>query len=1062
MSSNSFQKNDDDSKRLDDSDPEESKPRVYKKPVAWLLGKQLIASLKGTLLYTAFGSKLDARDWMHAEEYPGADQAHANNTWQEYADKSWPESGTDYWKNKGEFWFDYISDTGDGMRATYSIAYLCYSNLWLEESLKKWQGNFKALPDKVGFMVRPRLPSEKLPKYGNAELNREQVDSDNQTELPRGAFLLVGGDTTYHLSDYDGLHTRFQTPFNWAFKDAEQDERLWKRDGVDWEQLRRPLFGIPGNHDYYDQLDGFRRQFRKPIKKDKEPPPGRELEGPQLMVNGFVRLQQASYIALRLPFDWLLWGLDTELGKVDERQRDFFRKINFQNGLNIEGQNEVSVKERVTPDKLIVATCAPTTVFGKYADRDDEKSAKAFFQLGLPRPFLNPEEVRKRREEKEAEAKKKQHLDPKGEHKPDEEEDPELKEHQCRLDISGDIHHYARYWGKRSGKNPRGRQAKNADFPQSERYASVVSGLGGAFHHPSTTYADQIREQVLYPSVDKSRSEIARRIFKPWKILFGGGVGVIGFLLAFLFYFAATVATSSRQAIDNLPPLTTLGITKETVIQSTVPKEIPKDVKRNPLTPWYWIFGATWVPENHDNRFIHFWGKDALRAPLDYWFGSALSIASLALIFLAFWPSKRIYKKYRKYEEVAKKARPKPGKDDEEEQGIAMASVKPTATERLVGTLQNTEDVASLAWYKGLMRQFLLLMLPLVGLSALMFLGGIFTLQPFKVFLTPFGNSLMMMLALVWATAAIVFSVRYSDWLSQLISKFPLKLRHRLLVWIPPIVGVLGVLCGFYIYGHNNTASDTLVDILVTLMAAAVFIGLTVLSAKKFGEVMKGQPVRWAYGTLGTVLGIFHALLQIIVPFLLVRKGTALTWLMAAGLIIAMQLFGYWLMKNNYRTILLGAWLFFGLAMLLLPYFTLYLSDELRGLWAFPSLESFQANSGYQLFRPDDTSLQETNLPWKLLGCGIAGFVGLLMSCIWLNWYLAVALLFHGHNNEAGGAGRIENFKQFIRFRLTEDDLTGFVIAVDKPQKDGFRLRPRIIDVIHLKRKTEKRNAEVT
>jgi hypothetical protein len=26
----------------------------------------------------------------------------------------------------------------------------------------------------------------------------------------------------------------------------------------------RPIFGIPGNHDYYDMLDGFRRQFREP------------------------------------------------------------------------------------------------------------------------------------------------------------------------------------------------------------------------------------------------------------------------------------------------------------------------------------------------------------------------------------------------------------------------------------------------------------------------------------------------------------------------------------------------------------------------------------------------------------------------------------------------------------------------------------------------------------------------------------------------------------------------------------------------------------------------------
>lgn len=63
---------------------------------------------------------------------------------------------------------------------------------------------------------------------------------------------------------------------------------------------------------------------------------------------------------------------------------------------------------------------------------------------------------------------------------------------------------------------------------------------------------------------------------------------------------------------------------------------------------------------------------------------------------------------------------------------------------------------------------------------------------------------------------------------------------------------------------------------------------------------------------------------------------------------------------------------------------------------------------------------------------------------------LAVALLFHGHNNEAGDAARIEKFKQFMRFRLTEHDLTGFVIAVDEPKQSGSQLKPRLIDVIYL------------
>lgn len=78
---------------------------------------------------------------------------------------------------------------------------------------------------------------------------------------------------------------------------------------------------------------------------------------------------------------------------------------------------------------------------------------------------------------------------------------------------------------------------------------------------------------------------------------------------------------------------------------------------------------------------------------------------------------------------------------------------------------------------------------------------------------------------------------------------------------------------------------------------------------------------------------------------------------------------------------------------------------------------------------------------------------------------------FNGHNNEVGGAARIENYKQFIRFRLTKNTLTGYVIAIDdvscigQPvlengspkvsnnkvvKKDGSYLKPKLIDVFKL------------
>ena len=90
---------------------------------------------------------------------------------------------------------------------------------------------------------------------------------------------------------------------------------------------------------------------------------------------------------------------------------------------------------------------------------------------------------------------------------------------------------------------------------------------------------------------------------------------------------------------------------------------------------------------------------------------------------------------------------------------------------------------------------------------------------------------------------------------------------------------------------------------------------------------------------------------------------------------------------------------------------------------------------------------------WQLFPLSLACLFGLAFSCIWVGWYFAVCLRFNGHNNETGGAARIENYKQFVRFRVRENDLTGYVIAVDTPKATGNELEDvKLVDVFHLKR----------
>jgi hypothetical protein len=368
----------------------------------------------------------------------------------------------------GAFWFDYLADTGDGQKATYSIAYLCMSDLWVEPS--------------------PQV---------SATVSLDETQ-DRRVRLPRGEFLFIGGDTSYHVADYATLANRFQNPFRWAFDDL-------KRAGKILDEARRPLFGIPGNHDYYDALDGFNRQFRRP--STDEDAPNHAGQPPLLAIPGFKRCQEASFVALKLPFDWWFWGMDIEDGEIDFRQCEFFRTL----------------YEQHAPRKLIIATPEPTTFLGKYADAEANIS-QTFAAIGLERPFLR--------------------------------DGGRLSEGKCRLDLSGNVHHYARYWGPAA-------DASGVSAPAASNYASVVAGLGGAFLHPSHTDVNEIEEQALYPSKEASRRAIAEEIFNPWNIWTGGYIWLLGFIIAVVVAFAATIPSSSQEAIHDVLSWSGFGLTEQ-------------------------------------------------------------------------------------------------------------------------------------------------------------------------------------------------------------------------------------------------------------------------------------------------------------------------------------------------------------------------------------------------------------------------------------------------------------------------------------------------------------------
>jgi hypothetical protein len=146
-------------------------------------------------------------------------------------------------------WFDYVADLGDGFDATYTIA-----SLLAEESL--------------------------TPQH-------------QDTALPRGALLVLGGDEVYPTASAQAYEDRMTGPYRAALPHAD-DPPL--------------MLALPGNHDWYDGLTSFLRTFTH----------GRAIGG--------WRTQQArSYFAVRLPHHWWLVGLDSQFESyIDEPQLKYF------------------------------------------------------------------------------------------------------------------------------------------------------------------------------------------------------------------------------------------------------------------------------------------------------------------------------------------------------------------------------------------------------------------------------------------------------------------------------------------------------------------------------------------------------------------------------------------------------------------------------------------------------------------------------------------------------------------------------------------------------------------
>lgn len=184
-----------------------------------------------------------------------------------------PDAKPDYSEHQGDFWFDYLADTGDGWNPTYAMARL------LSED---------ALPDPLGA-------------------------------LPRGRLLVLGGDQVHPSASRTEYARRFRAPFEEAYRPGGMPR--WREGGENAPHL----YALPGDHDWHDGLNALfglfcRRRCTLPgalgSARDGATIAGRETR------------QTRSYFAPKLPRGCGLCGNDSLMERyIDQPQIDYFSHV---------------------------------------------------------------------------------------------------------------------------------------------------------------------------------------------------------------------------------------------------------------------------------------------------------------------------------------------------------------------------------------------------------------------------------------------------------------------------------------------------------------------------------------------------------------------------------------------------------------------------------------------------------------------------------------------------------------------------------------------------------------
>ena len=187
-----------------------AKPRA----IAWFGFSAFWGHLRHLLASAIATDNVDSRQWMQPDD-PADLLLRVREVLRE---RGAGEGSTLVQVMGGEVWIDFVADTGDDVSVSLAVA-----------------------------------------KLVAREYSVPGANGDAALTLPRGHVLIHGGDLAYPVATVREMSRRLLDPWNHVLEAAE---------GTD---APRVLFGVPGNHDWYDGLDGFARMFRSstaPVRND--------------------------------------------------------------------------------------------------------------------------------------------------------------------------------------------------------------------------------------------------------------------------------------------------------------------------------------------------------------------------------------------------------------------------------------------------------------------------------------------------------------------------------------------------------------------------------------------------------------------------------------------------------------------------------------------------------------------------------------------------------------------------------------------------------------------------